>query len=77
MRPLKIDPLGLIGSGSLLICCRPHATALLLERLDASHIRAARIGTVVEAPPGISAVDGEAAAPWPRFHVDEIARLFA
>jgi hydrogenase expression/formation protein HypE len=75
--PLKIDPLGLIGSGSLLICCRPHATALLLERLEASHIRAARIGTVVEAPPGISALDGEAAAPWPRFHVDEIARLFA
>jgi hydrogenase maturation factor len=76
-RPLKIDPLGLIGSGSLLICCRSHAAELLLERLEASHIRAARIGTVVDAPPGISAMDGEAAAIWPRFRVDEIARLFA
>ena len=75
-RPLKIDPLGLIGSGSLLICCRPHATVRLQQHLESSGIHAVRIATVTDDGPGIVALDGETVLSWPRFAVDEIARLF-
>ena len=75
--PLDIDPLGLIGSGSLLICCRPQVSEHLQHRFESAGIDAARIGTVTDGVPGIAAMDGEAITSWPRFAVDEIARLFA
>jgi hydrogenase maturation factor len=76
-RPLGIDPLGLIGSGSLLICCRSKSLDLLLKRLSSSGIDAKLIGSVIDGPPGITAMDGEEVFPWPTFTVDEIARLFS
>lgn len=74
---LGIDPLGLIGSGSLLISCRPDAAAQLLAGLEKSGIAAADIGEVVDTPPGIDAREHGIAVAWPRFDVDEITRLFA
>ena len=41
---LGADPLGLIGSGSLLICCDPDQAEALLARLDGAGIAAADIG---------------------------------
>ena len=41
---LGADPLGLIGSGSLLICCDPAETEALRARLDQAGIAAADIG---------------------------------
>jgi len=77
---LGIDPLGLIGSGSLLIACRPDAAASLIAQLTAEGIEATDIGEVLEAAvPGVAIVEGvRAGAPakWPRFAVDEVARLF-
>lgn len=73
---LGIDPLGLIGSGSLLICCRPGTAAELARQLAAAGIRATEIGEITEAEAGVRAeADGRAVA-WPVFDVDEITRLF-
>ena len=70
---LGIDPLGLIGSGSLLICCRTDTAQGLCAKLDTAGIPAATIGSV--GPPGrtVNTVNGKE---WPEFPVDEITRLF-
>lgn len=73
---MGIDPMGLIGSGSLLICCRPEAAETLCRKLAAAGIRVTDIGEVTAAESGIQAeADGHAVA-WPVFDVDEITRLF-
>ena len=74
---MGIDPLGLIGSGSLLICCRPQYAGALAERITAAGIRATPIGTVTGAHTGVRATVRGRLAEWPCFEVDEIARLFA
>jgi hydrogenase maturation factor len=76
-RLLGIHPLGLIGSGGLLICCRPDASACLQQRLGTDGVAVSRIGEVVEGGEGIEALRHGRPARWPRFAVDEIARLFA
>ncbi len=73
---LGIDPLGLIGSGSLLIGCRPAVADRLLRSLHENGIAATDIGVVTDAPPGIDARTADASAAWPTFAVDEITRLF-
>ncbi|MFP4566874.1 MAG: HAD-IA family hydrolase, partial [Spirochaetaceae bacterium] len=45
---LGVDPLGLIGSGSLLIAVRPDGAAPLLRRLDEAGIDAREIGRATE-----------------------------
>jgi hydrogenase expression/formation protein HypE len=73
---LGIDPLGLIGSGSLLICCRAESATNLVSALMENGIAAADIGEVTADKPGIEAHEDGAPVPWPRFEVDEITRLF-
>ena len=54
---LGVDPLGLIGSGSLLIAVRPENAAPLLDRLTEAGIDAREIGRATEtAPAGSGAV---------------------
>jgi hydrogenase expression/formation protein HypE len=73
---LGIDPLGLIGSGSLLICCRPADCRRLIARIAAAGIDVTHIGTVGAAGNGIEAyVEGHPAT-WPAFEVDEMTKLF-
>ena len=74
---LGIDPLGLIGSGSLLICCRPETAQRLVADLEKNGIDVADIGWVTQDEPGIAAVENGKPVPWPQFDVDEITRLFA
>ncbi|MCK5794778.1 MAG: hypothetical protein KAH12_08720, partial [Anaerolineales bacterium] len=74
--PFNIDPLGLIGSGSLLICCRPESSKLLQDELATADIEATVIGSVIDAEPGIMAMDDQKKVDWPRFEVDEITRLY-
>lgn len=76
-RLLRIDPLGLIGSGSLLICCRPGAQARLEATLRRVGIRVTAIGTVGLRGEGVRAFRDGRPVRWPSFEVDEIARLFA
>ena len=66
---LSLDPLRLIGSGSLLIACRDGNT--LCEALIESGIPAAVIGRAIEG--ATSFVDGE---PLGEPHADELYRLY-
>ena len=74
---LGADPLGLIASGSLLVCCRPDETEALLQAFDAASIAATVIGEVGERGAGVSALKRGLPAPWPEFATDEAARLLA
>jgi hydrogenase maturation factor/beta-phosphoglucomutase-like phosphatase (HAD superfamily) len=76
-RLLGVHPLGLIGSGSLLISCRPGSQRRIESALGRAGIRVACIGEVVASGPGVAATRNGRAARWPSFEVDEIARLFA
>ena len=75
-RLLGIDPLGLIGSGSLLICCRPDRAQHLVAALEKNGIAVADIGAVTADGPGIDAVEKGAPVAWPVFEVDEITKLY-
>ncbi len=72
----NISPLGLIGSGSLLICCNPDSKDNILKGIRNAGIDAACIGEVLENGEGVVALDGRKPAAWPKFKVDELARLF-
>jgi HAD superfamily hydrolase (TIGR01509 family) len=74
---LGLDPLGLIGSGSLLIVCRPHAVEGLIAACEAEGIAATEIAGVGAATAGVSALEHDRPVPWPRFKTDEAARALA
>lgn len=74
---LGVDPLGLIGSGSLLIGCAAADVPQLLDRLHDAGIEAAVIGRVLEGDGGVRARREGAPAAWPAFAVDEVARVLA
>jgi len=75
-RLFNIQPLGLIGSGSLLICCRQTACTSLMNALRQAGIDVTCIGEVLEKGHGIAAFNKGRKAPWPQFEVDEITRLY-
>jgi hydrogenase maturation factor len=72
----NIDPLGLIGSGSLLICCRKRDCDQLVEGIRAAGIEIVCIGEVMDSGQGVIALKGKTQVPWPTFQVDEITKLF-
>ncbi len=71
-----IDPLGLIGSGSLLICCRPELAERLCQNIRRQGIAAVQIGRVLDEGTGVEAFDRGQPAAWPHFAVDEITKLY-
>ena len=75
-RLLDIDPLGLIGSGSLLICCRRQKIKRLIQEIQAAEIAVTVMGEVLGPGEGIEAWQGNLKVKWPSFEVDEITRLF-
>ena len=74
---LGADPLGLIASGSLLICCDPAEAAGLAATLAAAGIPASDIGELTQEGAGVVALEQGRPAPWPAFDADEAARLLA
>ena len=72
---LGADPLGLIGSGSLLACCRPDESEPLVSTLGRAGIAATLIGVVGGPGAGVTALENGRAASWPHFETDEAARL--
>ena len=74
---LGADPLGLIASGSLLVCCDPAEAAGLVAELVAAGIPAADIGELTAEGAGVAALERGRPAPWPDFTTDEAARLLA
>jgi hydrogenase maturation factor/beta-phosphoglucomutase-like phosphatase (HAD superfamily) len=75
-RLLGIQPLGLIGSGSLLICCRADDCNSLMDTIGKRGIEISCIGEVLDSGQGIDAIKKGQPIDWPRFEVDEITRLF-
>ena len=75
-RLLGIDPLGLIGSGSLLICCQQSGCKSLMSAIRRADIEVTCIGEVQDKGQGIAAVNESRPTPWPQFETDEITRLF-
>lgn len=73
---LSLDPLGLIGSGSLLISCRPGACDRLLQDIAEAGIQVSVIGEILEPGTGIDAWRHQGPVAWPHFEADEITRLF-
>jgi hydrogenase maturation factor/phosphoglycolate phosphatase-like HAD superfamily hydrolase len=71
-----IDPLGVIGSGSLLICCRPQHAQRLCREIHSAGIAVAPIGRVLNKGRGVEAFKNGRPAPWPIFEVDEMTRLY-
>jgi hydrogenase expression/formation protein HypE len=71
-----MNPLGAIASGALLICTDPAFEQRTIARLRRARIPAARIGAVVPRRNGVTLVEKGRARPFPRFTVDELARLF-
>jgi hydrogenase expression/formation protein HypE len=76
-RLLGVHPLGLIGSGSLLICCRPKHADRLQHGLHRAGIAVTCIGAVLEKGTGVEALRSGRPTRWHSFEVDEIARLFS
>ncbi len=70
-----LDPLGLIGSGSLLITSAAHEAAALRTAIEAAGIEVALIGEVLGEGRGIEAWEGDERAQWPLFERDEVSRL--
>ncbi len=75
-RLLGIDPMGLIGSGSLLICCPPEAADKIAGEIEAEGIEVAVVGEVLEPGKGIDARRNGRPEKWPSFEADELTRLF-
>jgi hydrogenase maturation factor len=72
---LGLDPLGLIGSGSLLVTCDPCDSPALVEALTAAGIEITEIGEGLEEGPDVEALRGGAPAELPLFERDELSRL--
>jgi HAD superfamily hydrolase (TIGR01549 family) len=72
---LGIDPLGLIGSGSLLITCAPAEAQAVADAVLAAGIEVCDIGEVLEEGQGVEALRDEAPAVLPAFERDEVSRL--
>jgi len=73
---LGIDPLGLIGSGSLLITCDSKDLEPLINDIKRKDIEVACIGEVLHKGEGIEAFRNGAVCSWPEFSADELTRLF-
>jgi hydrogenase maturation factor len=74
-RIFGIDPLGLIASGSLLICTRPESGDVLRENMDQSHIPLTWIGEILGTGTGVEAIRDGFPCRWPKFDTDEITRI--
>ncbi len=75
-RLLNLNSLGLIGSGSLIICCEEGIHQQVTEALIKEKIEVSCIGKVLEAGTGIEANKNGQSEEWPSFETDEITRLF-
>ena len=74
-RAAGLDPLGLIGSGALLITANPDAPETLEKTLRDAGIPVSRIGRVLGPGRGIDAYRSGRPSAWPSFEADEITRV--
>jgi hydrogenase maturation factor len=72
----RLDPLGVIASGSLLLTTPAEKANDLINRFKSAGVECAAIGRVVPAEEGLTITRGGVVGQLPRFEVDEVARLF-
>jgi hydrogenase maturation factor len=72
----RLDPLGLIASGTLLITLNPEDTEQVLKALKSRGISATRIGRVLPKEDGLKMKRGNQLLALPRFNRDEITKIF-
>jgi hydrogenase expression/formation protein HypE len=73
---LDLDPLGLLGSGALLVTASAEDAERMVEALNIAGIGASIIGQVIDGPPLVHAATASGVVPFPTFARDELARLF-
>ncbi len=73
---IGIDPLGLIGSGSMILVCRAGNADGLQRKILEAGVAVCEIGEMEGQGTGVDVVNqaGEP-VPWPRFEADEITRV--
>lgn len=78
-RALSVDALGLIGSGSVLICVAEEAVSKLINAIRSAGTHAAEIGFLTDRldgqGPQVSANRGGQPVAFPHFDADELARF--
>jgi hydrogenase maturation factor len=74
---LGVDPLGLIGSGSLLITCAPAEAQAVADGIAAAGIGVCDIGEVLEEGQGVEALRNGVPIVLPTFERDEVSRLYS
>lgn len=76
-RSLKLDPLGLLASGALLIVAPEPEAPQVVSALRKADIPAEIIGTITGKDGGVKLKKGEEFVDLPFFPRDEVARLFS
>lgn len=71
---LGLNPLGLLGSGSLLLTLAPERASALITTLKRAGISATVIGRMTKPTEGVTLATPNGSAPLPQFPRDEIAR---
>jgi len=74
---LKLDPLGLIASGCLVLTCDSADTPRLLEAFGQEGLRASLIGKMMPKEHGLEMLTPKGLVDLPSFPRDEIARYFS
>lgn len=72
---LNLDPLGLIGSGTLLICCQANHSERVLTVIREAGVEACEIGEVGAEGGAIIGLKRGNPVEWPSFKTDELTKL--
>ena len=76
-RALALDPLGMLGSGSLLATARPDAVSGLLASATAAGVEVTPVGRLLGPGDDCWLVDNGQRQALPRFDTDEVSRALA
>jgi hydrogenase maturation factor len=71
----RLDPMGLIASGALLIVLAAHEVENLLSRLRSEGIEAREIGEIIDPRDGVKVLTADGLRDLPLYDQDELTRI--
>jgi len=71
----ELDPLGLLGSGSLLVAADPLRADAIMTHARVAGIVIARVGEILPAEDGFVLIERSGSRPLPPFEADEVTRV--
>ena len=74
---LGLDPLGVISSGTLLICVAPERAQAVRRAVEDCGVACVEIGQLLPASDGIALIEAGRQRPMPTFPQDEITKLWS